>query len=93
MFVYIGRFDTRFIGRDEMSAKKLSAKEIFNRTVRPIRVDNGKKKEKSVSAEQGKRKDKEKEEVIDDRLEIAASSLHVLSAGYLEKLDVLKGKK
>lgn len=72
-----------------MSAKKLSAREIFNRTVRPIRVDQG-KKEKSVSVEQLKGKSKEKEEVIDDRLEIAASSLNVLSEECLEKLDARK---
>lgn len=75
-----------------MSAKKVSAKEIFNRTVRPIRVDQG-RKEKSVSVQQGKGKSKKEEEVIDDRLEIAASSLNVLSAECFEKLEARKALK
>lgn len=72
-----------------MSAKKVTAKEIFNREVRPIRVEQ--KKERSVG--QVKVKKKEEEDVIDDRLEIAASSLNVLSAECFEKLEARKALK
>lgn len=72
-----------------MSAKKVTAKEIFNREVRPIRVEQ--RKEKSLG--QVKVKKKEEEEVIDDRLEIAASSLSVLPAECFEKLEARKTLK
>lgn len=72
-----------------MSARKVTAREIFNREVRPIRVEQ--KKERSVGQVKAKRK--EEEEVIDDRLEIAASSLSVVPAECFEKLEARKALK
>lgn len=72
-----------------MSARKVTAKEIFNREVKLIKVEQ--RKEKIV--EKVKVKKPKEEEVIDDRLEIAVSSLNVLSAECFEKLEARKAMK